>query len=133
MPDYSALKHKFGPHCLFGEPAANFTTYRAGGAAEVLLKPGTPEELAWACAWCRGNAAPWRVLGRGSNVLVSDRGLPGVTLLTGRLAGVEVKGSALEAQAGASWDEVAASPPGPAWPGWRRPPAFPAPWAAPCA
>ncbi|HAN03740.1 MAG: UDP-N-acetylenolpyruvoylglucosamine reductase [Elusimicrobia bacterium GWA2_64_40] len=107
MPDYSALKHKFGPHCLFGEPAANFTTYRAGGAAEVLLKPGTPEELAWACAWCRGNAAPWRVLGRGSNVLVSDRGLPGVTLLTGRLAGVEVKGSALEAQAGASWDEVA--------------------------
>ncbi|OGR66342.1 MAG: UDP-N-acetylenolpyruvoylglucosamine reductase [Elusimicrobia bacterium GWB2_63_16] len=107
MPDYSALKHKFGPHCLFGEPAANFTTYRAGGAAEVLLKPGTPEELAWACAWCRANAAPWRVLGRGSNVLVSDRGLPGVTILTGRLAAVEVKGSALEAQAGASWDEVA--------------------------
>jgi UDP-N-acetylmuramate dehydrogenase len=107
MPDYSALKNKFGPHCLFGEPAADFTTYRAGGAAEVLLKPGTTEELAWACAWCRGNAAPWRVLGRGSNVLVSDRGLPGVTVLTGRLAGAEVKGSALEAQAGASWDEVA--------------------------
>ena len=107
MPDYSALKAEFGPHCFFGEPAANFTTYRAGGAAEVLLRPGTPEELAWACAWCRGSAAPWRVLGRGSNVLVSDRGLPGVTILTGRLAGIEVKGSALEAQAGAAWDEVA--------------------------
>lgn len=107
MPDYSALKDKFGRHCLFGEPAASFTTYRAGGAAEALLRPGTQEELLWACAWCRAGGAPWRVLGRGSNVLVSDRGLPGVTILTGRLDAVELKGGALEAQAGASWDEVA--------------------------
>jgi len=107
MPDYSALKNKYGDFCLFGEPAVNFTTYRAGGRAEALVKPGTAEDLAWLQEWCRANGAPLLVLGRGSNVLVSDRGLPGVTALTERLARVEVKGEIIEAQAGALWDEVA--------------------------
>lgn len=107
MPDYSPLKKKFGEHCLFGEPAANFTTYRAGGRAEVLVKPADGEELLWLAAWCRANGAPLLVLGRGSNVLVSDRGLPGVAALTERLSKIEVSAGGITAQAGALWDEVA--------------------------
>ena len=107
MPDYSPLKDRFGEHCRFGEAAAEFTTYRAGGAAEVTVRPGTTEELLWLAGWCRAAAVPFLVLGRGSNVLVSDRGLPGVTALTGRLSGIELSGGVLEAQAGAAWDEVA--------------------------
>ncbi|MBI4352157.1 MAG: UDP-N-acetylmuramate dehydrogenase [Elusimicrobia bacterium] len=107
MPDYSPLKNKFGNYCLFNEPAENFTTYRAGGRAEALVKPGDAAELLWLAGWCRDVAVPLLVLGRGSNVLVSDKGLPGVTALTERLTGLEVSGRAITAQAGALWDEVA--------------------------
>ena len=107
MPDYSPLRNRFGEYCLFNEPAANFTTYRAGGRAEVLVKPADAGELLWLSAWCRAAAAPLVVLGRGSNVLVSDKGLPGVAALTERLSGIEVSNGAVTAQAGALWDEVA--------------------------
>lgn len=106
MPDYSPLQEKFGDACLFGVPAANFTTYRAGGPAEALVRPSSPEDLLWLSGWCRGKKIPVRVLGRGSNVLVSDRGLPGVTVLTERLSAAEVSGEALEVQAGAAWDDA---------------------------
>lgn len=109
MPDYSPLKEKFGPDCFFDEPAANFTTYRAGGRAEVLVKPGSPGDLGWLAAWCRGSGAPLVVLGRGSNVLVGDRGLPGVIALTERFSKVELSGTTLTAEAGALWDELARS------------------------
>jgi UDP-N-acetylmuramate dehydrogenase len=107
MSDFSALKAKFGANCLFDEPAQNFTTYRAGGRAEVLVKPADAEELLWLAGWCRANAMPLLVLGRGSNVLVSDKGLPGITALTERLSGIEVSAGAIMAQAGVLWDEVA--------------------------
>jgi len=107
MPDYSPLKEKFGAYCLFGAPAASFTTYRAGGAAEVLVRPGSREELGWLAGWCRANAAPLTVLGRGSNVLVSDKGLPGVTALTERLCELEISGDRITAEAGVLWDDLA--------------------------
>jgi UDP-N-acetylmuramate dehydrogenase len=101
------LKEKFGEYCLFNAPAAGFTTYRAGGAAEVLVRPGSREELLWLSGWCRGNGLPLTLLGRGSNVLVSDKGLPGVTVLTGRLSEIEVRGRTITAEAGALWDDMA--------------------------
>lgn len=107
MPDFSPLAEKFGRYCVTGAPASGFTTYRAGGAAEVLVEPGSAEEFAWLAAWCRANGAPLTVLGRGSNVLVSDKGLPGVTALTGRLAAIQVSGTSVTAQAGALWDDLA--------------------------
>ena len=107
MSDFKALKEKFGDYCLFDEPASGFTTYRAGGKAEALVKPGTPEELLWLAGWCRENGAPLMVLGRGSNVLVSDKGLPGVTALTERLAGIKLEDKVITAQAGVLWDDLA--------------------------
>jgi UDP-N-acetylmuramate dehydrogenase len=107
MPDYPQLKEKFSRYCLFGEPAANFTTYRAGGKAEVLVRPGSEEELIWLAGWCRANSVPFLALGRGSNVLVSDRGLPGVVALTERLGGIRQDANYIEAQAGADWDALA--------------------------
>jgi len=107
MSDYGELKAKFGGNCYFDEPAKTFTTYRAGGRAEVLLKPADAEELLWLAGWCRAHASPLLVLGRGSNVLVSDKGLPGVTALTERLSKIEVSAGVITAQAGVLWDEVA--------------------------
>lgn len=107
MLDRAALKVWFGERCVFDAPAADFTTYRAGGRAEALVSPGTPEELRRLAGWCRSASVPFLVLGRGSNVLVSDRGLPGVTALTRGLSGLRLEGNAVLAQAGAAWDDLA--------------------------
>ena len=107
MSDHSPLKARFGEYCSFDEPAENFTTYRAGGKAEVLVKPADAGELLWLASWCRANSAPLLVLGRGSNVLVSDRGLPGVVALTEKISKVEVSDNAVIAESGVLWDEVA--------------------------
>lgn len=106
MLDHSQLKEKFGRYCVLGAPAAGFTTYKAGGPAEILVEPASAEEFAWLSAWCRANALPLTVLGQGSNVLVSDKGLPGVTALTGRLAALGAQGLRITAQAGVLWDDL---------------------------
>ena len=104
MTGYSDLQKKFGQYCVLGEPARNFTTYRAGGAAEVLIKPGSVADLVWLGGWCRQRGLPLRALGRGSNVLVSDKGLAGVTVLTERLYALLYSGNSIKVQAGALWD-----------------------------
>lgn len=107
MERFDKIKTKLEERCRLDEPAANFTTYRAGGRAAALARPADTAELAWLLCWCSASGLPVTVLGCGSNVLISDKGLPGVTILTGGLAKVEVSGCLVKAQAGVSWDALA--------------------------
>jgi UDP-N-acetylmuramate dehydrogenase len=63
------------------EPLARRTTYRIGGPADLLLVARTTAEL---CAWARlahEHDVPILLLGMGSNVLVADAGVRGLTLI----------------------------------------------------
>jgi UDP-N-acetylmuramate dehydrogenase len=64
-------------------PLAPFTWFRAGGAAEVLVRPADADDLA---AFLRGlpNEVPVHVIGACSNLIIRDGGLPGVTIRLGR-------------------------------------------------
>ena len=103
---YALIKCRFGPDCVFGSPASGVTTYKAGGPLEVLAKPSSRSDLAWLRGFCAENNVPFLVLGSGSNVLVSDRGLDGVVALTGKLDKIEISGDFLAAEAGALWDDA---------------------------
>jgi len=61
-------------------PLAPLTTWGIGGPAEYLLAPTTPEDAAAVLAAARQAGWPVFFLGRGSNVLIADAGLPGITL-----------------------------------------------------
>src|SRR5690242_13054945 len=61
------------------------TTMRAGGAAEWLLEPATPEELRAAIAAAREEGLAPRILGGGANLIVADGLLPGVVITTDRM------------------------------------------------
>ena len=65
------------------EPMMKHTSFRAGGAAEWFVIPETVEELKAVLAVCRKADIPWYVVGNGSNLLVSDKGFPGVIISTG--------------------------------------------------
>lgn len=79
---------------------SNVTWFRVGGKAEVVFRPVDVEDL---CAFIKGKPTdvPVTVLGVGSNVLIRDGGLPGVTIrLTRKMARVTVDGDLIHAGAG---------------------------------
>ena len=69
---------------LENAPLKDYCSFRIGGPAEVLYTPRSERSLIAALRWCGENGVPCTVLGNGTNVLISDRGVKGVTV---RLAG----------------------------------------------
>jgi UDP-N-acetylmuramate dehydrogenase len=63
---------------------APLTTFRIGGPAALYLEPETEADLAAASRAVREMEIPFIVIGKGSNLLVSDRGFPGLVLRLGR-------------------------------------------------
>ncbi len=62
------------------EPLAPKTSIRAGGAAELLVRPRTPQALVVLLGRAHEAGVPVHVLGGGANTLVGDGGIPGVTV-----------------------------------------------------
>jgi UDP-N-acetylmuramate dehydrogenase len=63
-----------------GAPLAPLTTFKVGGAADVVVEPGDAEQLEAVVKAVHAAAAPLTMLGGGSNVLISDRGIRGVVV-----------------------------------------------------
>ena len=86
-PFVDALNDALGPGRLVVDaPLAPLTTFRVGGAADWLTEVRSVEELQTLLAIARDGGVPVTVLGGGSNVVVSDRGIRGLVvrvLLTG--------------------------------------------------
>lgn len=81
-------------------PLAPRTTWRIGGAAAQFAVPRTLEEVFALFKLAEDRGWPLFFLGRGSNVLVDDAGLPGLTLQVGGLTGLSRQGDRLRAGAG---------------------------------
>jgi UDP-N-acetylmuramate dehydrogenase len=62
------------------EPMAHHTTWKIGGPADLLLIPHDVDGLRAMLTCLRQQQVPWTVIGRGSNTLVSDRGLRGAVI-----------------------------------------------------
>ncbi|MFM7086573.1 MAG: UDP-N-acetylmuramate dehydrogenase [Cyanobium sp.] len=85
-------------------PLADYTTWKVGGPAEWFAEPDSQQALIALAAWARRVAMPFRCIGAGSNLLIADAGLDGLTLCNRRL-----QGSRLEATEG--WVEAEAGEP----------------------
>lgn len=92
---------------LLDEPMCKHTTFGVGGPADVFVTPTSVDELVSAIEACRKLHNPYFVLGRGSNLLVSDEGYRGVIISVEELANVDVQGNELVCEAGASLRHVA--------------------------
>jgi len=67
---------------LFGESLAKYTFYQIGGPALVFAAPKTLNDLKWLKQGIEDTRIPFFVLGKGSNLLVSDRGFKGLVIRT---------------------------------------------------
>ncbi|MGE0863508.1 MAG: UDP-N-acetylmuramate dehydrogenase [Vicinamibacterales bacterium] len=77
----TALSAAFGAERVkVDAPLAPLTTFKVGGPADVLFEPVNSDEMLRALAIARAAGQPVTMLGGGSNVLVSDRGVRGLVL-----------------------------------------------------
>ena len=95
--------------CREQAPLAKLTTFRVGGNADYLALPKTPEQLNAALSWARSKGLPVTLLGAGSNLLISDRGLPGLVICTRALRHSEFDATTgrVIAAAGEPWSSLA--------------------------
>lgn len=85
-----------------GVPMADYTTWRIGGPADLLVTPRSVAEVRTCLAWAGRHGLPVWIIGNGSNVLVADGGLRGLVLRTAHgLNQIERQGSRLSLGAGA--------------------------------
>jgi UDP-N-acetylmuramate dehydrogenase len=103
----STLQRLF-PGAKFDEPLKRYTAWKIGGPADALLEPTDAEELIEAVEMARGHGVPVTVLGGGTNVLVRDGGIRGLTIrLAKSLTGVQIKGCSVTAEAGVLYPVLA--------------------------
>jgi len=79
LPDL-AQERGFAAALLLNEPLSKHTSYRIGGPADFLATVESNDQL---CAWvalARELEQPFMVLGRGTNLLVADRGYRGLVI-----------------------------------------------------
>jgi len=76
-----SLQQQFGGRMLIDEPLSRYTSVGIGGPADVLLMAGNETELEQMASACWQADLPTLILGKGSNVLVSDKGIRGVTII----------------------------------------------------
>jgi UDP-N-acetylmuramate dehydrogenase len=81
---------------------ADYTTWRVGGPAEWLAEPTHKDQLIELISWAHQHQLSWRVIGAGSNLLISDAGLAGLTICLRKLQGMNLNGETgvVEALAG---------------------------------
>ena len=65
---------------LTDEPLKNHCSFRIGGNAEILVIPKNEKVLSSVLRYADERAVPCRILGNGSNVLISDNGLQGIVI-----------------------------------------------------
>ena len=77
------LSSLLGERVRFAVPLARYTSFRVGGPAEVLAEPDTLEELQALVVLLHQESVPYFLLGGGTNILISDKGIRGVVIRLG--------------------------------------------------
>jgi UDP-N-acetylmuramate dehydrogenase len=81
-----------GDRCEQTVALAPFTTFRIGGPADILIRPGSLDQLIEIARMLEPLELPYLVIGQGSNLLVADEGVRGVVVvLDGEFAGWTVE------------------------------------------
>ncbi|MBN2860702.1 MAG: UDP-N-acetylmuramate dehydrogenase [Sphaerochaetaceae bacterium] len=91
---------------IAGAPLKQLCTFRTGGEADYLARPKNLEELRVLLRWAKERSLPVTILGGGSNVLISDRGVEGLVISTVTLSSTHVRGLLSVSQCGISLDRL---------------------------
>ena len=90
------------------EAMRNFTSFKIGGEADIIAEPKNIKELVELIKFLRNKGIIFYILGNGTNILVSDKGVRGCVVHIGKdLSKIKVTGTKIEAEAGALLSDIA--------------------------
>ena len=75
------FEDSFDGEIRLDEPLSKHTSYRIGGPARASILVNSPAALSAALAACKADECPWVVVGKRSNLLVSDAGFKGAVIV----------------------------------------------------
>ncbi len=92
----------------FNEPMSEHTTFKIGGPADYFVSVTKESEVHNVISWAKESNVPYMIIGNGSNMLVSDKGIRGLVIEVGKnFANIRCEGEKIYAQAGALLSRVA--------------------------
>lgn len=97
-----ALRLKLGNDAvLTDEPMSGHTTFRTGGFVDIFIMPSSKEALKDSIKILQEYEIPFMVMGNGSNLLVSDKGIRGAVIqVCGKMANIEIEGEYVHVESG---------------------------------
>lgn len=81
---YDYLKPRFEGDLLLNEPLFKYTTLRIGGPASLYARAESLPDLKWLLKLCQEKLLNYFIIGRGANLLISDKGYQGLVIHLGR-------------------------------------------------
>ncbi|HEK9102720.1 UDP-N-acetylmuramate dehydrogenase [Bacillus pfraonensis] len=93
-------------HVKQDEMLKNHTHIKVGGKADVFVQPTTYTEIQQVVQYATEHNIPITFLGNGSNVIIKDGGIRGITLSLTHITDITVNGQIIVAQSGAAIIDV---------------------------
>ena len=95
-------------HVIEDYPMKEVTSFQIGGPVDYFIEPRSEEELKDVIVSVERDEMPWMIMGKGTNMVVSDKGIRGAVIrLENYFSDVRVDGMRVIAQSGASMKKVA--------------------------
>lgn len=95
-------------HVIEDHPMKEVTSFQIGGPVDYFIEPRSEEELKDVIVAVERDEMPWMIMGKGTNMVVSDKGIRGAVIrLENYFSDVHVDGVRVVAQSGASMKKVA--------------------------
>jgi len=86
---------------LSDEPMKNHTAFKIGGPADLMVLPGSIEEIEKIVKLMDKLETEFFIIGNGSNLLVSDKGIRGIVIKIGdQFSGIDIDGTTINAKSG---------------------------------
>ncbi len=87
---------------LFNESMKKNTSFKIGGPADIMILPNSEEELIRAIDICMEKNIDYFIIGNGTNILVSDKGIRGVVIKIGEnFSNINIEKNKIIVQSGA--------------------------------
>jgi UDP-N-acetylmuramate dehydrogenase len=106
LDELARLDRALGSLARRDQPLGSLTTYRVGGPAALFCPVTDEEELVLVAKALVGRDVPVLVVGKGSNLLVADKGFPGLAIVLGpgfeefEVTGPDIAASDIDVSAG---------------------------------
>lgn len=93
---------------IMNEPMSAHTSFRIGGNADAFASVTSEEEIKRLMSFCKENDIPYMLMGNGSNMLVSDKGIRGLVIQVGSgMQNCRIEGTSVFAEAGVLMSKLA--------------------------